>query len=126
MINIIKNLLSKKKLFFFHKKSIIIYTEKYEIHSTYMAVLSASGLVGFFIYIVYMFNILKKVFAKYRVAEVSDFLFNLGVLYIGLMISWSYTYHLRKREFWILLIIILLVMAYGKITNKLSRNSNLI
>lgn len=103
-----------------------IYTEKYEIHSTYMAVLSASGLVGFFIYIVYMFNILKKVFAKYRVAEVSDFLFNLGVLYIGLMISWSYTYHLRKREFWILLIIILLVMAYGKITNKLSRNSNLI
>lgn len=103
-----------------------IYTTKYEIHSTYMAVLSASGLVGFFIYIVYMFNILKKLFTKHRVKEVNDFLFNLGVLYIGLMISWSYTYHLRKREFWILLIIILLVMAYGKITNKLSRNSNLI
>lgn len=102
-----------------------IYTAKYEIHSTYMSVLSASGLIGLICYGIFMFTTLKRSFLNYRVNEVNSFLINLGILYIGLMISWTYTYHIRKREFWILLLIILLVMAYGRIQQKILSLKNI-
>lgn len=73
-----------------------------EVHSTYLRVLSEGGLVGLTLYTLLMGSV---VYSMVRCGN-SDPRVNLYAklfvpLLAGLMISWCYTYHLRKREFWI-------------------------
>jgi O-antigen ligase len=84
------------------------YTEKFELHSTYLSVLANTGLIGFAAYSVFM---LSWVAGTYRYAgknsPESRFLSYVLPFIFGLAISWIYTYHLRKREFWIMFFIVL-------------------
>lgn len=82
-----------------------IISPKYEIHSTYMAILATSGLSGVMAYIYFIFTWLKTLLSTSKLSENREFLVLLTLMSSGLLVSWCYTYHLRKREFWILLTI---------------------
>ena len=79
-----------------------VYTKKYEIHSTYMKIVATTGLVGTLLYL--FFITVFSVFI-YKVGSLrnkySEYLGYVFPFFVGAAISWSYTYHLRKREFWI-------------------------
>lgn len=99
-----------------------IYTAKYEIHSTYMSILSASGLLGIILYLSYIFTIYKKFLRLGNYPVINQFLINTSILFLGLLVSWSYTYHIRKREFWIFITLILIVSAYNKMKQRCDSN----
>lgn len=91
--------------------------QHHEIHSTYFGVLAYGGLLGIMSYIFFMFVLIKSAYneSKYKViSEWSFFLYILVPLLIGLMVGWGYTYHLRKREFWILFSFIVLAINMSK------------
>ena len=79
------------------------YTEKYEIHSTPLSILASSGLLGFAAYLVFLFHWLWTVWraGEGQLIE-ARYLRLLFPMLCGLVVSWGYTYHVRKREFWIL------------------------
>lgn len=83
-----------------------VYTLKYEIHSTYMKILATTGIIGSILYIVFMLVFLIKLIKTRPVNDYGRYLNYFLPFYFGLIVSWSYTYHLRKREFWILFAII--------------------
>lgn len=83
-----------------------VYTLKYELHSTYMKIIATTGLVGTLAYIIFMLSFFVSVFKARSVNIYGRYLSYFLPFYFGLMISWAYTYHLRKREFWILFAII--------------------
>ena len=82
------------------------YTTKYEIHSTYLSVLANTGVFGFGFYAVFMavwiFHLMKS---AGKASIEARFLSYFLPFLVGLGVSWMYTYHLRKREFWILFVI---------------------
>lgn len=82
------------------------YTTKYEIHSTYLSVLANTGVFGFGFYAVFMaiwiFHLMKS---AGKASIEARFLSYFLPFLLGLGVSWMYTYHLRKREFWILFVI---------------------
>lgn len=88
-----------------------IYTEL-EIHSTYLTVLAQAGFLGFAAYATFIANWMRQtvIYAGNRTVN-SKFLWYAVPFLFGLLISWSYTYHLRKREFWIAFVIISLVIS---------------
>lgn len=92
-----------------------VITDKYEIHSTYLAILGTSGILGLGAYFLFVFNFLSVV-SKNAIQsnDFSRFLYYLFPFLIGFFISWSYTYHLRKREFWVLIFIISLATLLSK------------
>ena len=84
-----------------------IYDEQ-EVHSTYLKLLGETGLIGVLGYIVFIYYFLilfrTKGFSKgnpYR-----DFISNLVPFLFGFFISWGYTYHLRKRFYWLLVFLV--------------------
>jgi hypothetical protein len=78
------------------------YTEKHEIHSTYLSILAQLGLLGAFCYAFYIIILVRSVLlAAGRHSKEALFAFYFSPFLFGLMLSWGYTYHLRKREFWI-------------------------
>ena len=78
------------------------YTEKYELHSTYMAVLAQTGIIGTVCYLLFMSNMVwQTMHAAGRHCKEALFALYFSPFLFGLIISWAYTYHLRKREFWI-------------------------
>lgn len=92
----------------------------FEIHSSYMSIIATSGLLGAIFYFISMFFILYSIFktqylhkSKYR-----DFFYYFLPLFIGLMVSWSYTNHLRKREYWFMLSIVFVVIYLAKRNNS--------
>lgn len=90
---------------------------KHEVHSTYFKMVGETGIVGLIGYIVFMFVLFKMIFfkqKKYIKNPYSEFISNLQPFFIGFIISWGYTYHLRKREFWILVAVIYLASVLAK------------
>lgn len=83
---------------------------KHEVHSTYLKMLAETGLVGTLGYIILM----MFVFLFFRRPQSHSnniyyaYLSDMLPFFIGCMVSWSYTYHLRKREFWILIAILMI------------------
>jgi hypothetical protein len=58
-----------------------------------------------------MFYFIKTIFIPSKIQRANpyaNFLRELSPLIIGCIISWGYTYHLRKREFWIMFAIVFL------------------
>ena len=104
--------------------------DKYEIHSTPVKFLGECGIVGFVLYLVFLYMLIYgkfiKVF-KYRdFNKYANFLYNLFPLLLGLLANWVYTYHFRKREFWVLLLIIELSNYYmrrSKINGNRRKNN---
>ena len=82
--------------------------ERHEVHSTYLKIIGETGLLGIVPYLLFLFFTLSMLFSKKIFVQESSgihpwfaFLMELRPFVIGWLISWGYTYHLRKREFWI-------------------------
>jgi O-antigen ligase len=89
-----------------------VYSERYEVHSTYLGVPAQTGIVGTLAYLWFMIVFLRSC-TRTRNDDGRAWL--MGRLYLplllGLCVSFGYTYHLRKREFWITAAIASAVMA---------------
>jgi O-antigen ligase len=83
----------------------------YEVHSTYLKMLGEAGLIGVFVYLFFMLSFIRIFPMKWKQSEnpLTHYLQCLLPLLLGALITWTYTYHLRKREFWILFAIILII-----------------
>lgn len=82
-----------------------------EIHSTYVKIIGETGLVGSMAYITLMFACwrlinMNPVLQRNRYY---NYLHLFTPMILGCAVSWVYTYHLRKREFAVMLLILLLV-----------------
>lgn len=87
-----------------------IYTPKYEIHSTYFKIIATGGLAGTFCYLVFMGSWIKSVLSNIGTqSREALYLLYFSPFMMGLLVSWIYTYHLRKREFWIAFAIVMLI-----------------
>lgn len=94
---------------------------RYEVHSTYFKLLGETGLAGTVIYIVFMtifFSNFKDVSKLRKTNPYASYLWNMLPFLYGCLISWGYTYHLRKREFWILFSIVVIAGYLKKNWNK--------
>ena len=91
--------------------------DNYEVHSTYFKLLGETGAIGTFAYIYFvivLFSNFKGVSKIRKKNPYADYLWNLLPFLCACFISWSYTYHLRKREFWILFAVICIVSYLKK------------
>jgi hypothetical protein len=91
--------------------------QHHEIHSTYLGVLAYGGLLGTIAYAVFMIALLSSVFVESRFRTKNSwaaFLYVLLPLLLGLLIGWAYTYHIRKREFWILVTFIVIAVHMSR------------
>ncbi len=87
----------------------------YEVHSTYLKMIGETGFIGSFGYLLFIGSfllLLKK--QKYFSPEIYDLIKKMRPFVIGCMASWTYTYHVRKREFWILLVFLLIIHYIAK------------
>ena len=84
---------------------------EHEVHGTYFKLIGESGVLGILGFVIFTFVLLKLFLRlKPRITNVYyDYLHLILPLLIGCHLSWGYTYHLRKREFWILIAVILIV-----------------
>lgn len=99
-----------------------IYTEEYEIHSTYFNVAASGGVLGLIIYMTVMILFILDVRSGRGV--ISNRLGRMMTpMLVGLLTSWGYTYHFRKREFWILaaIVISLTALAHIRLSSGRSR-----
>lgn len=72
----------------------------FEIHGTYFKVIGETGIIGVLGYLCFMIVLIKLIVVNYKRCKLFiPFL-------IANLISWSYNYHLRKKEFWILFAVI--------------------
>lgn len=96
----------------------------YEVHSTYFKLLGETGFIGTFGYMVFVLSLFKLFrYRKYRRKNpYADYLYGMFPFVIGCFISWGYTYHLRKREFWILVAIIVIAVYQYHVYNKKLRD----
>lgn len=89
-----------------------VYTATFEIHSTYLGIPAQTGLIGTLAYLWFMFVFFQ---ACTRTRNDDPRTWLMGRLYmpllLGLTVSFGYTYHLRKREFWITAAIASALMA---------------
>lgn len=92
----------------------------FEIHSSYMSIIATSGLLGAIFYFISMFFILYSIFSTQYLhkSQYRDFFYYFLPLFIGLMVSWSYTNHLRKREYWFMLSIVFVIIYFAKRINS--------
>lgn len=85
--------------------------DTYEVHSTPLKLIGETGLVGIFGYSIFIMTLVQLLSSSFRVPRhtvYSDFLSFSLPLMVGCCVSWLYTYHMRKREFWILMIVVFL------------------
>lgn len=88
----------------------------YEVHSTYLKLLAETGLIGTFGYVLFMLLVLL-LFIKPKLHDRNvyyDYLSDMLPFFLGCVISWSYTYHLRKREFWIFVAVLMITRFLAK------------
>lgn len=87
-----------------------IYTPKYEIHSTYFKIIATGGIVGIVCYMIFMGTWLKSILSNIGTqSREALYLLYFSPFMAGLLVTWIYTYHLRKREFWIVFAIVVLI-----------------
>ncbi|GAP68541.1 O-antigen ligase like membrane protein, partial [Bacteroidales bacterium 6E] len=88
------------------------FTENYsqhEVHSTYFKIIGETGILGILAYVIFMYNVFSLLKYHSRRSPLREFLFYILPFFIGCLVSWSYTYHMRKREFWILMSVLVIV-----------------
>lgn len=92
---------------------------KHEVHSTYFKMIGETGLlgvIGYVIFFAYMIRLIlqKEVPRTEFQRQLLDYKRIFLPFYFGCIISWAYTYHLRKREFWIMVSVLLLINTFLK------------
>lgn len=101
-----------------------VYTAKYEIHSTYFKIMATGGLFGSIAYIIFMGTLAKSVLTNIGTkSREALFLLYFSPFLAGLVVSWIYTYHLRKREFWIIFAIVILISKVAAIKKQNARQN---
>jgi O-antigen ligase len=86
--------------------------EDFEIHSTYLNVLASAGLLGVVGYVVLVWVLYRSVTRPRNDDPRTARFARLFVpMMVGLMLSYGYTNHLRKREFWITAALVTAFMA---------------
>ncbi|KQZ79832.1 hypothetical protein ASD55_03880 [Rhodanobacter sp. Root561] len=90
-----------------------VVTAKYEIHSTYLAIIGVSGLLGVLGYLFFMAIFVLRIISGMDRNPYGLYLRYFFPMLVGLAISWGYTYHLRKREFWIMFFIVVLMRSFS-------------
>lgn len=83
--------------------------QHYEVHSTYFKMIGEAGLIGAFSYLVFMIMFFKKLKFRSRAQPLQEFLYFLFPLLMGCFVSWAYSYHIRRREFWVMFAIVVIV-----------------
>ena len=88
-----------------------------EIHGTYLKLLGETGIFGMCFYILFLTTSGLLLFKTYKFGgnSIHDFLKNYFPFFVASLIFWSYEYHLRKKEFWIFLALMLIVCSSTKI-----------
>ncbi len=87
-----------------------------EVHSTYLKMLAETGLIGTFGYVLFMLLVFL-LFIKPKAHDRNvyyEYLSDMLPFFLGCVISWSYTYHLRKREFWIFVAVLMITRFLAK------------
>jgi len=86
-------------------------TNGHEIHGTYLKILAETGLLGTFFYLIFIGSILTLIYKKIKDKNAISNVFFMNYLpfFIASIIMWSYEYHLRKKEFWMVLALILII-----------------
>ncbi|MEY2828159.1 MAG: hypothetical protein RIQ33_17, partial [Bacteroidota bacterium] len=90
---------------------------RYEVHSTYLKIIGETGLIGIIGYMIFIISFLRFFMIPKQTSinnPYATFLKELFPLIIGCLISWGYTYHLRKREFWIMYAIVFIAYRLMK------------
>jgi O-antigen ligase len=87
---------------------------RHEVHSTYFKMIGETGIIGTIAYIIFMIFFMKKLRYKKHKDVFSEFLYFVLPFIIGCLVSWAYTYHMRKREFWIMFAIIFIADFFAK------------
>lgn len=99
---------------------------EYEVHSTYLKMLGETGLIGFAGYLLFVLATLKPIFSILRKKNINcrydEYVVKIVPFLVGCFVSFIYTYHLRKREFWIMLIIVSLACKLSRRVAHLSNN----
>jgi O-antigen ligase len=89
----------------------------HEIHSTYLGILANGGILGMLLYSMFMYTLLFSIYRESKFKKFSPwaaFLWILLPLLIGQMVGWGYTTHIRKREFWILVVFVIVTIKMSK------------
>lgn len=100
--------------------------DTHEVHSTYLKMLGETGFVGLVLYGFFMFGLLRTTWRSSKLGGYyGAFLTAMGPVMIGAMVSWGYTYHLRKREFWVVVALILIasILARREYERKVHRET---
>lgn len=99
-----------------------IFSEKYEVHSTYLKILACGGILGMLAYCWFVVNLFYALIKSSAKDVYSRYLSYLVPMTLGLLVSWAYTYHLRKREFWVLVSIVVIAGVLQKRSSPVSNN----
>lgn len=94
---------------------------KYEIHSTPMKLLGETGLLGCLGYVFFALILIKEyaVLLKYPPNnQYREALVMMVPFLLGCSVSWLYTFHMRKREFWIMMVVIAVTMQLTKSSSR--------
>ena len=86
---------------------------EFEIHGTYLKMLGETGVIGLVFYVVFLVFFIRMI-----VRSKESFLTLFIPFLIASLISWSYNYHFRKKEFWILLAFLMIVGEKNKKTTE--------
>jgi hypothetical protein len=81
---------------------------EYEIHGTYFKVLGETGLVGVLGYLFFSGYLIYVVFRN-RKSDQTNFFNYFLPFFIASLVSWGYNYHFRKKEFWILFAVVMIL-----------------
>ena len=98
-----------------------IYTARHEIHSTYIKLFATGGILGSLAYLHFMSSwVIKMIKEALSNSKEGVFILYFIPFLIGLMVSWIYTYHLRKREFWICFALVAFILHIAYVKRKLN------
>lgn len=89
---------------------------EFEIHGTYLKVIGETGIVGLIAYLVFFYFFIKLILQLDK-----DYLKYFIPFLVGSVVSWSYNYHFRKKEFW-LLFSFLMILNYTLIKVRAKSN----
>lgn len=94
---------------------------RHEVHSTPMKLVGETGMLGcigyavFVVVFVQVFFVFKK-FPRWNVYR--EYLELMLPFLVGCGVSWIYTYHMRKREFWILMVVVFVTVRLMHVTDE--------
>jgi len=105
-----------------------LYYDKNEVHSTPLKLLSNTGLAGTLSFLLVIIVFFKEFYhhirSKYGIGLESDYYVLLVLLIIGSLPSWLYDINLRKREFWLVLAVVLILLSLSKDFHKTKLTTN--